>query len=157
MMQAKGGELADEQSPLAFNATPGIAANATVYTELERRLPSSGIEAVILRYGFFYGPETWYAPDGRCAEIVRQRQYPIIGQGTAVWSWIHIDDAVEATVAALSLPTVFITSWMTIQPSSGCGCPPSPPRSGHPRPPQSLSERRAIFLATTLSSMRQSS
>ena len=96
--------LADEQSPLAVNATPGIAASATTYTKLERRLTSNAIEAVILRYGFFYGPDTWYAPDGGYAGIVRQHQYPVIGQGTAVWSWIHIDDAVDATVAALSLP-----------------------------------------------------
>ena len=102
--------LADEHSPLAIHASPGVAAFATVYMEIERRLTAANaIEAVILRYGFFYGPSTWYAPDGGYAEIVRQHQYPIIGQGTAVWSWIHIDDAVEATVAALSLPRVFTT------------------------------------------------
>ncbi len=101
--------LADEQSPLATGASPGIAASARMYTELERRLKTaSAIEAVILRYGFFYGPGTWYAPDGGYAEIVRQHQYPIIGSGSAVWSWIHIADAAEATVAALSLvPGVF--------------------------------------------------
>lgn len=97
--------LADEHSPFAIHATSRVAEFATVYTELERRLTAAtAIEAAILRFGFFYGPGTWYAPDGGYAEIVRKRQYPIVGQGTAVWSWIHIDDAVEATVAALSLP-----------------------------------------------------
>ena len=97
--------LADEYSPFAIHASPGVAAHATVYAELERRLTAAiAVEAVILRYGFFYGPGTWYAPDGGYSGIIRQRQYPVIGQGTAVWSWIHIDDAVEATVAALSLP-----------------------------------------------------
>ena len=96
--------LADEQSPLAIDASPGIAASARMYSELERRLQdATAIETVILRYGFFYGPGTWYAPDGGYAEIVRQHQYPVIGDGSAVWSWIHIDDAAEATVAALSL------------------------------------------------------
>ena len=95
--------LANEQSPLAVNATVGIAASARMYTELEQRLTTAtAIEAVILRYGFFYGPGTWYAPDGGHANIVRQHQYPIVGHGSAVWSWIHIDDAAEATVAALS-------------------------------------------------------
>jgi 2-alkyl-3-oxoalkanoate reductase len=97
--------LADEQSPLAVHATPGVAGSATMYAKLEQRLTTAALEAVILRYGFFYGPGTWYAPDGGYAEIVRQHQYPIIGQGTAVWSWIHVDDAVEATVAALALPS----------------------------------------------------
>jgi 2-alkyl-3-oxoalkanoate reductase len=96
--------LADEQSPLAVHASPGVAGSATMYTELERRLQAATIDSVILRYGFFYGPGTWYAPEGGYAEIVRQHQYPIIGAGSAVWSWIHVDDAVEATVAALSLP-----------------------------------------------------
>ncbi len=96
--------LADEESPLAVHASPGVAASAKMYTELERRLTAAAIDSVILRYGFFYGPGTWYAPEGGYAEIVRERLYPIIGEGSAVWSWIHVDDAVEATLAALSLP-----------------------------------------------------
>ena len=96
--------LADERSALAIHASPGVAASARMYTELERRLnAATAIEAVILRYGFFYGPGTWYAPDGGYAEIVRQHHYPIIEDGSAVWSWIHVDDAAEATVAALSV------------------------------------------------------
>jgi 2-alkyl-3-oxoalkanoate reductase len=96
--------LADEQSPLAIHASPGVAGSSKMYAELERRLTAAPIDSVILRYGFFYGPGTWYAPDGGYAEIVRQHQYPIVGEGSAVWSWIHVDDAVEATVSALSLP-----------------------------------------------------
>ena len=101
--------LADERSPLAIDASAGVAASARMYTELEQRLKAAAvIETVILRYGFFYGPDTWYAPDGAYSEMVRRQQYPIIGHGSAVWSWIHIDDAAEATVATLSLaPGVF--------------------------------------------------
>ncbi|WP_420236246.1 NAD-dependent epimerase/dehydratase family protein [Telmatobacter bradus] len=97
--------LADEQSPLAVHASPGVAGSAKMFTELERRLTTAPIDSVILRYGFFYGPGTWYASDGGYAEIIRQNRYPIIGQGMAVWSWIHIGDAVEATVAALAFPS----------------------------------------------------
>jgi nucleoside-diphosphate-sugar epimerase len=57
-----------------------------------------------LRYGFFYGPNTWYNPDGAVADQVRQQQVPIIGKGEGVYSWIHIDDASHATVAALTGP-----------------------------------------------------
>ena len=58
-------------------------------------------EAVALRYGFFYGPGTWFISDGDVGEQVRQQQVPIIGHGQGVWSWIHIDDAADATVRAL--------------------------------------------------------
>ena len=55
----------------------------------------------MLRYGFFYGPGTTYASDGATAEAIRKRQFPIIGKGTGVFSFIHVDDAAAATVAAL--------------------------------------------------------
>jgi 2-alkyl-3-oxoalkanoate reductase len=65
-------------------------------------LAASPLEGVVLRYGFFYGPGTWYRPDGAMAEMARKRQSAIIGEGNAVWSFVHIDDAVAATVAALN-------------------------------------------------------
>ena len=55
-------------------------------------------------YGFFYGPGTWYHPEGAAADLVRRQEVPIIGQGAAVWSWAHIDDAARATVEALTAP-----------------------------------------------------
>ena len=56
----------------------------------------------MLRYGFFYGPNTWYHQDGGAADEIRNRQFPIIEGGEAKWSFVHIDDAAQATVAALS-------------------------------------------------------
>ncbi|WP_281175988.1 NAD-dependent epimerase/dehydratase family protein [Edaphobacter aggregans] len=53
-----------------------------------------------MRYGFFYGPGTWFNPDGDVAQQVRQQQFPIVGNGEGVWSWLHIEDAAIATVAA---------------------------------------------------------
>jgi nucleoside-diphosphate-sugar epimerase len=61
--------------------------------------------AVILRYGAFYGPGTWYGADGDVAERVRKRQLPIVGSGSGVTSFIHIDDAASAAVAALDAQT----------------------------------------------------
>ena len=61
-----GKGLADESEPLAVDASPSVARAAQTYTELESRLlKSSGIEGVALRYGFFYGPNTWYDPRWR--------------------------------------------------------------------------------------------
>jgi nucleoside-diphosphate-sugar epimerase len=74
-----------------------------MYTELETQLLNTEqIEGVALRYGFFYGPNTWYHPDGAVAEQVRQQQSPIIGNGQGVWSFVHIEDAARATVTALT-------------------------------------------------------
>ena len=96
-----GHGLADEEMPLALHASPGVAADARVVTELEHRLLGNpNIEGIALRYGFFYGPGTWFNPDGDVARQVRQQQFPIVGRGEGVWSWLHIDDAAIATVAA---------------------------------------------------------
>jgi nucleoside-diphosphate-sugar epimerase len=100
-----GDGLADESVGLAVNASPRIAANAQTYAELESRvLDSEEIEGVALRYGFFYGPGTWYHPDGACADQVRGQELPIIGGGAGVWSWIHIEDAAVATADAITAP-----------------------------------------------------
>lgn len=96
-----GPGLADEDTPLAFDASPGVAADARLVTELEQRLLGSPeIEGIALRYGFFYGPGTWFNPDGDAARQIREQQFPIVGNGEGVWSWLHIEDAAIATVAA---------------------------------------------------------
>ena len=96
-----GSGLADEDTALAFNASPAVAGGAREIAELELRLlEGPNIEGIVLRYGFFYGPGTWFNPDGDVARQVRQQQFPIIGNGEGVWSWLHIEDAALATVAA---------------------------------------------------------
>jgi 2-alkyl-3-oxoalkanoate reductase len=96
-----GPGLADEETPLARDASPAVAAGAGVVTEIEHRLLGTpNMEGIALRYGFFYGPGTWFHPDGDVAQQVRQQQFPIVGHGGGVWSWLHIEDAAIATVAA---------------------------------------------------------
>lgn len=96
-----GAGLADEETPLAFDASPAVAADVHIVTEIEHHLlEASNLEGIALRYGFLYGPGTWFAPDGDVAQQVRQQQFPIVGNGEGVWSWIHIEDATIATVAA---------------------------------------------------------
>jgi nucleoside-diphosphate-sugar epimerase len=72
-----------------------------MYAQLEQRVLESSIEGVALRYGFFYGPNTWYNPNGGAADEVRKQQFPVIEGGEAKWSFVHIEDAAQATVAAL--------------------------------------------------------
>jgi nucleoside-diphosphate-sugar epimerase len=102
-LKAAEGTLADESSPLDINASPSVAASARTYTELEARLfSSSAIEGVALRYGFFYGPKTWYYPGEAAANMVMRQQNPVVGKGEGVSSFVHINDAAVATVAALT-------------------------------------------------------
>jgi nucleoside-diphosphate-sugar epimerase len=99
---APGAGLADESEQFAFDASPGVSAGARTYAELESSASqTSGIEFVALRYGFFYGPGTWYCSDGDMGDQVRHQLVPVIGKGEGVWSWVHIEDAAVATVAAL--------------------------------------------------------
>jgi nucleoside-diphosphate-sugar epimerase len=100
-----GQGLADESVGLAIDASPGVAASARTYVELESRvLNATAIEGVSLRYGFFYGPGTWYNPDGAAADQAHRGELAVIGAGEGVWSWVHINDAAIATVAALTAP-----------------------------------------------------
>jgi nucleoside-diphosphate-sugar epimerase len=102
---APGAGLADESTPFIVDASPGVAASARIYAELEARASrTQDLEFVALHYGFFYGPRTWYTAEGDMGEQVRRRQVPIIGEGQGVWSFVHIDDAAAATAAALECP-----------------------------------------------------
>jgi nucleoside-diphosphate-sugar epimerase len=99
---APGPGLADESSLLAVDASPGVAAGARTYVELEStafRLPE--IDCVAMRYGFFYGPGTWFTNAGDMGDQVRRQQVPVIGDGQGVASFVHIEDAASATVMAL--------------------------------------------------------
>jgi nucleoside-diphosphate-sugar epimerase len=55
----------------------------------------------VLRYGWFYGPGTSMAPGEESYELIRKRKFPMVADGGGVWSFIHVADAAEATVAAV--------------------------------------------------------
>jgi 2-alkyl-3-oxoalkanoate reductase len=102
-LDAPAGQLADESAKLRYDAPGAIGESARIMGAYEDRvLASPPIDAVVLRYGFFYGPGTWYRPGGGIADQARKGEALIIGEGNAVWSFVHIDDAVAATVAALT-------------------------------------------------------
>jgi nucleoside-diphosphate-sugar epimerase len=98
-----GPGLATERDALAVNASPAIAASVQTYMKIEGRVVgASDLQGVALRYGFFYGPETYHDPiKGSVSEQVRAQAYPIIGSGRGVFSFVHVEDAAAATVAAL--------------------------------------------------------
>jgi nucleoside-diphosphate-sugar epimerase len=96
MVAPQGPPVVDETAPLS----PDPIAKGTA--TMERYVTSAeALEGVVLRYGFFYGPGTWYAPDGFMAELAQKRQLAVIGSGEGRSSFIHVDDAAAATVLAL--------------------------------------------------------
>jgi nucleoside-diphosphate-sugar epimerase len=97
-----GGELAKtEEDPLYLDADEPWRRSVHAISELEQAVTgSAGIEGVVLRYGFFYGTGTAYAYDGSFGKAVRARRLPIVGRGSGVYSFVHIDDAAAATVLA---------------------------------------------------------
>jgi len=102
---APGKGLADESESFAFEATPAVASGSQRYAELEAMvLGRAEFAGVALRYGFFYGTGTWFAPEGDIGEQVRQQQVPIVGEGQGVWNWVHVDDAADATVRSIDCP-----------------------------------------------------
>lgn len=68
-------------------------------------LGDANLEGVVLRYGFFYGPGTYFAPGGLYATLLKRRMMPLPGQANGMFNMVHIDDAAAATVAALEGPT----------------------------------------------------
>jgi 2-alkyl-3-oxoalkanoate reductase len=67
----------------------------------ERVTETAGLEGVALRYGGFYGPGTSLTDGGLLVEAVAKRKFPVIGGGTGIWSFVHIDDVATATKAAI--------------------------------------------------------
>jgi 2-alkyl-3-oxoalkanoate reductase len=89
-----GGWVKGEDAPLDPNPVPTARESHAAMRYLEEAVTASG--GIVLRYGIFYGADN----DG-LAEPVRKRQFPIIGDGDGVSSWIHLDDAAAATVLAI--------------------------------------------------------
>ena len=96
------GRLRSEDAPLVRRPPGAMRAVVDALRALEQTtLEAPGLGGVVLRYGYFYGPGTFYARDGSIAEDVVRRRMPLVGGGGGVFSFIHTDDAAAATVAAL--------------------------------------------------------
>jgi nucleoside-diphosphate-sugar epimerase len=99
-----GGPVKAESDPL--DPTPPAALRTTLeairYLE-EAVTGARWTEGIVLRYGGFYGPGTSLGmrPEGEHVALIRKRRFPVVGDGAGVWSFIHIEDAATATVAAI--------------------------------------------------------
>jgi nucleoside-diphosphate-sugar epimerase len=98
----EGDWVKGEDAP-AFAEAPGPFGTAgKALAELERQVTvTEGLEGVVLRYGWLYGPGTYYDRDGSQTEDFHRRRMPVVGKGTGTFSFIHVEDAASATVAAV--------------------------------------------------------
>ena len=90
----EGGPVKTEDDPLDPTPAAGMRETDAAMRYLDQAVTDAG--GIALRYGGFYG-----APDDGLLEPVRKRQFPIVGNGGGVSSFIHLDDAAAATVLAL--------------------------------------------------------
>ena len=102
MTAPNGPWLLDEAAPLYTDAPEPLLGHVTANLALERAvLGADGIDGVVLRYGFLYGPGTGFAPGGDFAEAVRLGRQPVVGDGQGRYPFVHVDDAVAVTATAV--------------------------------------------------------
>jgi nucleoside-diphosphate-sugar epimerase len=96
------GTVHREQDPLlrGAQAPKAYRRSAEAVAELERTVLGAG--GTVLRYGYFYGPGSSLSRHGSTGEDLARRRLPIVGGGAGVWSFVHVDDAAAASVAALA-------------------------------------------------------
>jgi 2-alkyl-3-oxoalkanoate reductase len=81
-----GEGLKTENDPLLSEAAGAFGSGVSALREMEAMvLGADGLDGLVLRYGFFYGPGTYYAADGTSTDDVRRRRMPIVGRGSGVF------------------------------------------------------------------------
>jgi 2-alkyl-3-oxoalkanoate reductase len=95
-----GGPVKTEDDPLDPNPTAASRQSIAAIRHVEEAVTSAP-SGIVLRYGGFYGPGNALGTGGELLEMVRERKLPVVGSGAGVWSFIHIDDAVDATILAI--------------------------------------------------------
>jgi nucleoside-diphosphate-sugar epimerase len=98
----QGGPVKSEEDPLDPNPPTALRQTLDAIRHLESAILSeNSMEGVVLRYGAFYGPGTSIGEGGSVVEDIRRRRFPLVGNGGGIWSFLHIDDAAEATLRAV--------------------------------------------------------
>ena len=120
---------------------PGWASTVRAVAELERQVTGGGLEGVVLRYGTLYGPRTAYARTGATAGSVLAGRLPLPGGGAGITSFLHVEDAVGAAVAAVESDATGVFHVTDDDPAPAAQWLPHLARVARPRPPRARSPR----------------
>jgi nucleoside-diphosphate-sugar epimerase len=101
--ERRGSRIKTEEDPLDADPPEAVSKTLAAMRELEEMV--SKVFGTVVRYGALYGPGTSLADDGEIVQMIRERKFPLVGEGTGVWSFIHVDDAARATQLAIERGT----------------------------------------------------
>jgi nucleoside-diphosphate-sugar epimerase len=115
-----GGPVKSEEDPLDPDPPAAFRGILAALRHLEEAVThASGIAGLVLRYGGFYGPGNAIGEGGSILKQVRQRMVPLVGGGTGVWSFVHIEDAARATAIAVERGAPGIYNIVDDEPAPG--------------------------------------
>jgi nucleoside-diphosphate-sugar epimerase len=98
----EGDMVKGEEAPLFVDAPPPFGETVAALQSLEHQVTGDErIEGLVLRFGHLYGPGTYFGGGGSQTEEVMKRRLPVVGAGSSIFSFVHVEDAASATVAAL--------------------------------------------------------
>ncbi len=137
-----GGPVKTEDDPLDPDPVPAMRRTLAAIRRLEATVTGAeDIEGIVLRYGGLYGPGTGMAPGGDQLALVRKRRFPIVGGGGGVWSFVHVEDAAAATLAALERGAPGIYNVVDDDPAPVADWLPALAAAAGARPPRRLPRR----------------
>jgi nucleoside-diphosphate-sugar epimerase len=134
-----GGPVKGEDAPFDPDPPEKLRGMLGAIRHLDEAVTGAGwLEGVVLRYGGFYGPGTTLSADPAAAHsaAIRKRQFPVVGDGGGVWSFIHIDDAAAATAAAVERGERGIYNVVDDEPAPARDWMPELARVLHAKPPR---------------------
>jgi nucleoside-diphosphate-sugar epimerase len=102
-LYAPEGDWVKDEGARPYDDAPGHFGPAVRVMLAHERdaLEADGLEGLVLRYGQLYGPGTYFARDGHLGRETARRRFPVVGPGTGMFSFLHVEDAAGATLAAL--------------------------------------------------------
>ena len=98
----EGSLVKDEEAPLDPSPPANAEQSLAAIRHLEKAVAGAeALAGIVLRYGGFYGPGTSLFEGGEHVAAIRKRAFPLVGSSAGMWSFVHIDDAAAATLAAI--------------------------------------------------------
>ena len=128
------GPITTEADPLDPAPAAAMRETHAAIRYLEEEVLTAG--GIVLRYGAFYGPGTGLAPGADQLEAIERRQFPVVGDGAGVWSFVHIADAADATVAAIEADRPGLYNIVDDEPARVADWLPAVARAAGAKPPR---------------------